>query len=284
MPSTKKIKFNINIAATKEKVWQILWNNETYKAWTGAFSEGSFAVSDWNEGSPIHFLDGKGKGMYSVIQKKVPNKLMEFKHIGEIKNNKEQPLDEMSSKWTGSLEAYLLKETNGITDLTVEMDIVEDFADYINNTFPKALQKVKEMAENKLMLTIEATVNAPIEKVWEYWTLPRHIIQWNNASPDWHTPNAENELNVGGKFSFRMEAKDGSMGFDFWGIYDDIKINELIAYTMGDGRKATNTFIAFNNQTTIITVFEAETENPLDMQQLGWQAILDNFKKYTEDN
>ena len=91
--------------------------------------------------------------------------------------------------------------------------------------------------QNKTVITIESTVNAPVEKVWQYWSKPEHITKWNNASDDWHTPRAENDLRTGGKFSARMEAKDGSMGFDFGGMYDDVRENELIAYTIGDGRK-----------------------------------------------
>ena len=90
--------------------------------------------------------------------------------------------------------------------------------------------------ENKTMITVEATVNAPVEKVWQYWTEPKHIMQWNSASDDWHTPKSENDLRVGGKFSATMAAKDGSFSFDFWGIYDVVESNHRIEYTMGDGR------------------------------------------------
>jgi uncharacterized protein YndB with AHSA1/START domain len=135
---------------------------------------------------------------------------------------------------------------------------------------------------NNVKVTVKATVNAPVEKVWEYWTEPKHITKWNNASDDWHTPIAENDLTVGGKFLTRMEAKDGSFGFDFGGIYDEVKLNELISYTMGDGRKVTITFKTQGNETEVIETFDAETSNPVEMQQAGWQAILDNFKKYVE--
>lgn len=138
--------------------------------------------------------------------------------------------------------------------------------------------------ENKTLITIEATINASIEKIWECWTSPAHIIKWNNASVDWHTTKAENDLKVGGKFSSRMEAKDGSMGFDFWGIYDTIVENKLIEYTMGDGRKATIQFTTTGNETTIVETFEAETENSIELQRGGWQAILNNFKNYTESS
>src|SRR6187551_938291 len=136
----------------------------------------------------------------------------------------------------------------------------------------------------KTKITVENTVNAPVEKVWKLWSGPEHIVKWNSPSDDWHTPSAENDLRVGGKFSSRMEAKDGSMGFDFGGVYDDVKINELIAYTMGDGRKAKVIFTNQDNKTKVTITFDAETQNPIEMQRGGWQAILDNFKKYAEAN
>lgn len=136
----------------------------------------------------------------------------------------------------------------------------------------------------KTKITVKAIVNAPVEKVWEYWTDPQHITKWCNASDDWHAPKAENEVHTGGKFSTRMEAKDGSMGFDFGGVYDEVKRNELLEYTMDDGRTVSIIFEANDNATDITETFEAETENPVEMQRGGWQAILDNFKKYTESN
>ena len=136
--------------------------------------------------------------------------------------------------------------------------------------------------ENNSKITIETTVHAPVEKVWKYWTEPNHITKWNSASDDWHTPFSENDLRVGGKFSSRMEAKDGSFGFDFGGVYDEVKLNEFISYTLGDGRKVEITFIHEEKDTKIIQVFDPETENPIEMQQEGWQSILNNFKKYAE--
>ena len=131
-------------------------------------------------------------------------------------------------------------------------------------------------------ITVKTTVQAPVEKVWECWTEPTHMTKWNFASDDWHSPFAENDLREGGKFSSRMEAKDGSFGFDFGGIYDEIKIHKIIAYTMEDGRKVKVTFTDKLNETEVIETFEAETMNSIEMQQQGWQAILDNFKKYVE--
>jgi uncharacterized protein YndB with AHSA1/START domain len=134
------------------------------------------------------------------------------------------------------------------------------------------------------IITVENMIDAPVEKVWETWTKPEHITKWNSASADWHTPSAENDLRVGGKFSARMEARDGSVGFDFAGVYDAVRPNEYIEYTMGDGRKVKVNFTAQGNQTNVVESFDAENTHSIEMQRGGWQAILDNFKKYTEEN
>lgn len=131
-------------------------------------------------------------------------------------------------------------------------------------------------------ITIAATVAAPVKKVWEYWTLPKHITNWNFASPDWHCPRAENDLRVGGKMNSRMEAKDGSFGFDFEAIYDVVGHLKKISYTMGDGRQAATVFEQAGDKTNVTTTFDAENTHPLEMQKGGWQAILNNFKTYVE--
>lgn len=136
----------------------------------------------------------------------------------------------------------------------------------------------------KTQITVQSTVNAPVQKVWDLFTNPKHVTQWNNASDDWHTPTAQNDLRTGGNFSYRMEAKDGSVGFDFAGIYDAVKTNELIEYTIGDGRKVKVTFSGKGNETNVVETFEAEDIHSHEMQRGGWQAILDNFKKYVEAN
>ena len=136
---------------------------------------------------------------------------------------------------------------------------------------------------NNTSITIETMVNAPIEEVWCCWTEPEHIKKWNNASEDWHTPKAENNLQVGGKFLSRMEAKDGSMGFDFIGVYTDVQINKHIAYTLEDDRKVEIFFTEDGNQTKVVETFETENMNSTELQKAGWQAILDRFKSYVEN-
>lgn len=136
--------------------------------------------------------------------------------------------------------------------------------------------------KEKTNISINTVINATLQKVWELWTRPEHIIQWNNASQDWHTTRVENDLREGGKFSFRMEAKDGSMGFDFSGAYKEIITLKHISYILDDERKVSVDFETSGTQTKITQIFETETVNPTEMQKNGWQAILNNFKNYTE--
>lgn len=138
------------------------------------------------------------------------------------------------------------------------------------------------MAQTKI--TVEATISVDRKKVWDFWTKPEHITKWNFASDDWQCPKAENDLRVGGTYSARMEAKDGSFGFDFGAIYDEVIDQKKLTYTMGDGRQATTNFENLDGKTKISTTFDAESQNPVEMQKAGWQAIMNNFKKYVEGN
>lgn len=131
-------------------------------------------------------------------------------------------------------------------------------------------------------ITVEASINESIEKVWAYYTEPAHIMKWNYADDSWHCPRAENDLRVGGRFTSRMEAKDHSEGFNFTGVYDEVIPLERLAYTMDDGRKATIMFTELGNSTHVAVSFDPENENPIEMQKGGWQTILDNFKKHVE--
>ncbi|HEY5745134.1 MAG TPA: SRPBCC family protein [Chryseolinea sp.] len=135
---------------------------------------------------------------------------------------------------------------------------------------------------NAVKLTVQANIAADRKKVWDYYTNPKHITKWNFASDDWHCPKAENDLRVGGKYSATMEAKDGSFGFDFEAVYDEVIDQKTFTYTMPDNRKATADFDTVGNQTQLTVTFDAETENSEEMQKGGWQAILNNFKKYVE--
>lgn len=140
------------------------------------------------------------------------------------------------------------------------------------------------METTKEKITVQTTINAPAEKVWSYWNAPSHVVKWNSPSDDWHTPKATNDVRTGGSFSYTMAAKDGSMSFDFAGRYTEVEAHRKIAYTMEDDRKVTNLFDTDGDAVTLTVTFEAETENPVEMQRGGWQSILDSFKRYTEAN
>ncbi|WP_276378633.1 SRPBCC domain-containing protein [Flavobacterium sp. H4147] len=141
------LEFTVQIKANPDKVWKVLWEDETYKKWTSVFCEGSYTVSDWNEGDKIHFMSPNGEGMNSIIEKKIPNEYMAFKHIGEIKDFKEQPLDEETKKWSGAMETYRLIPNGEFTDLVAKVDAGEKFVDYFKDVFPKGLEVVKQLSE-----------------------------------------------------------------------------------------------------------------------------------------
>lgn len=133
-------------------------------------------------------------------------------------------------------------------------------------------------------ITVQAVVKAPMEKIWKLWNEPEHMTKWSFASNEWHAPAAANDLRPGGELFVRMEAKDGSAGFDFRGTYDVVKEHEAISFTLGDGRKVDVLFTALGNETKIAETFDAENTYPLEFQQAGWQSILDNFRRYAEQN
>jgi hypothetical protein len=145
----EKQEFKIAIDAPREKVWKILWTEDTYREWTAAFSEGSHAITDWKKGSKVLFLDGKGMGMVSKIDEAIPNEFMSFEHLGIVQNGVEDTESEKVKEWAGAHENYILKDNQGKTELQVELDMNDEYKEYFTTTFPKALQKVKELAEGQ---------------------------------------------------------------------------------------------------------------------------------------
>ena len=278
-----KITFSAAIHALKQRVWYVLWEKSFYEQWTSLFAEGSTVKTDgWKEGTKVLFVDPNNSGMLSIVAANKPYEFMSFRHIGMVNNGVEDTESEAVKSWAGATENYTLKEESGFITLTVDMEITEEHKDYFNTTWPKALDKIKELAEAKSMITVSTTVSSPIEKVWDSWTNPAHIVNWNNASDDWHTPKASNDLRKDGRFTFTMAAKDGSFSFDFGGTYTSVEPQQKISYIMDDGRVATVRFEQEGNAVKITEEFQAENIHSLEMQEAGWQAILNNFKKYTE--
>lgn len=143
----EKLTFSTTINATKQNVWNILWDDENYRKWTSVFCATSYAETDWNEGSKVLFLDGQGSGMVSRIESKKPNEFMSFLHLGLVKDGAEDTESDKAKPWAGAHENYTLKGENGVTELIVEVDVNEDFKKYMLETFPKALEQVKNLAE-----------------------------------------------------------------------------------------------------------------------------------------
>ena len=143
----EKLQFRISIDAPPEKVWDILWNDASYREWTSVFSEGSKVETDWKKGSKVLFLDGSGEGMVSRIEDLIPNEFMSFKHLGMVKDGVEDFSSDKVKEWTGSMENYTLKNVNGKTELLMDMDVTGEYKDHLQTAFPKALNKVKELAE-----------------------------------------------------------------------------------------------------------------------------------------
>jgi hypothetical protein len=141
--------FKIKIKAPREKVWDVLWEDETYRKWTAAFCEGTYVETNWEEGGKIHFLNPNGEGMNSIIETKIPNEYMAFKHISGLKDFKEMPIDAETAQWTGSMETYRLTQEDGFTVLEAKVDTLEKYSDYFKTTFPSGLEVVKQLSEAK---------------------------------------------------------------------------------------------------------------------------------------
>lgn len=286
----KKLHFSININAPVEKVWDAMLEEKTYIAWTDIFCPGSHFKGDWSTGSKILFLGPNGKGqmdgMTSVIAENKLHEFISIKHLGVVINGVEDTESPFAKSWAPAFENYTFKKTAEGTELSIDIDIEENYQDMFNTVWPKALKKLKEIAEtgSPSSVTVGAIVNAPIEKVWAYWNEPKHIMNWAFASADWEAPYSENDLKVGGKFKTTMAAKDKSASFDFEGVYSEVIPNKRIAYSMADGRKVQIDFIQSDDSIRVVETFDIEKLNPAEMQRAGWQSIMDNFKEYTESN
>lgn len=284
----KKLHLSIRINASKETVWNTIIGDSTYPLWTEVFYPGSNIKGSWEKGKKVYFIgqneQGNNDGMVSEIAEMKPHEFISIKHIGFLQNGVEDTESPAIKAWAPTYENYSLTEVDGKTEFTLDLDADDSYYEYFKETWPKAMDKLKEVAETGTSSTIStiAWVKAPIEKVWEYYTSPNHITKWAFAQDDWEAPYAENDVKVGGRFKTTMAAKDKSAQFDFTGVYTQVKPHELIEYKLDDGRMVTVTFSKTPTSVQIIVMFEMEHENSRELQQQGWQAILNNFKKYCE--
>jgi uncharacterized protein YndB with AHSA1/START domain len=285
----QKLHFSIVINASKEKVWHTMLDDATYRQWTEVFASGSHYVGNWNAGSKILFLapeEDSTSGMVSRIAENRPYEFISIEHLGEVHGGKEDTTSEKVKFWSGARENYTFREKDGQTEVLVDMDTAPEYKEMFEQKWPEALERLKEIAEGRAPKTIivSTIVFAPMKRVWEYWNTPEHITRWAFASDDWESPAAENDVRDGGKFKTVMAAKDKSTSFDFTGTYISIKEHELIEYDIDDGRHVKVQFNRLPGGVHITESFEPEKINPEEMQRSGWQAILDNFKKYVESS
>jgi uncharacterized protein YndB with AHSA1/START domain len=267
------------IKTSKETLWQQLFEANSYTVWATAFSHGSYTKGTMQQGQQMQYLDTAGNGLASVIKDCVVNESLIIEHHYEVKNFE---IDSTKQDWYGMQEIYRLNKINDEeTELELSIVSIESFLAYFDATLPNAISTIQWLCE-KNIISIAAEINAPLDKVWNCYTEPQHLMKWNFATPEWHCPKANADLQVGGKFSQTMAAKDGSFSFDFEGVYTEVVANTKLAYTMSDGRDASILFIDMGQYIRVIISFEPEQQNPRELQMAGWQAILNSFKKYAE--
>ncbi len=270
---------SLTITAPIEKVWAAI----TSPAMVKQYFFGTELDTDWQVGSPIYFRgewEGKTYEDKGTILAFEPHKVLRYNYLSSWSN-----LPDLPENYANI--SYAVHQVDEKTILTITQDGFEDEEKRAHSAqnWQMIFGGMKDLLEKKEAIRVEATIDAPIEKVWSFWTEPHHIVHWNQASDDWHTPYAENDLQIGGKFLSRMAAKDGSFSFDFSGTYTKVELDEIIEYTLEDERKVSVLFEKISeNQSKVIETFEVENENPVDLQQAGWQAILNNFKNYVEQN
>jgi uncharacterized protein YndB with AHSA1/START domain len=270
------LQFEIAIQATPERIWQTLFSTPSYTVWTSIFCNGSYALTDWQTGSNYQFLNPSGDGIFGVVTLHETNKKMHFTHHGEVKNLLNQ---EVGGEWHNKTEKYSLETSGNSCVLKIEITSPEAYKSYFEGVYPNALDKVKYLSE-KNYLSIETNLACTPDQAWTVYTNSEYITKWNYANDDWHCPKAVNHLIVDGTFNYTMAAKDESFSFDFAGKYVEIKEHEYLSIKLDDGRGLELFFIPTTTGTRVIETFEPEKENTLELQEQGWQLILNNYAKF----
>lgn len=287
----KRLYLSIDINAPREEVWAAIINDKKYRLWTSAFQEGSYFEGGWQQGDRMEFkaeYEGQVTGMISEIEVSEHLKEISIRHLGIYSAGEEDYTSDQAKLWQDKYENYHFEKLEeNETRFRVEVEMEEIFAEALEEQWLAALQKLKDLCEDKsaafAAVTVEVMIDAPLARVWDYYTIPEHVIKWKRASEDWYCPRAFNNLSAGGRFSYTMAARDGSMSFDFSGTYTKIVYYERIINQLDDGRMMSVTFQSLSDKQTIVSeTFEAEEENNLELQRTGWQAILNNFKSVTE--
>lgn len=285
----KKIELSILIDAPPESVWRAITEDGPYRQWTRVFEPESHFKGGWNTGDEILFLghedEGKSAGMFSEIAVSRYPEFISIRHLGIVSNGIKDTESPEAKKWAPAYENYSITPiSENRTRFSVESDIEDDFYDEFTELWKQALEALKDVAVDLIPpVKIEVLINSSLETVWHCWTDPKWIVQWNFASEDWHCPYAENDLRAGGRFRYTMAALSSKASFEFEGTYVSVVPLDRIHYVMDDNRQVRVVFISVRpEQTKVIEWFDPESENSIELQRSGWQAILNQFKLITE--
>jgi uncharacterized protein YndB with AHSA1/START domain len=269
--------FSITINAPAHVIWHVLWHGDYYKLWTARLAPGSRAINSFEAHQAYQFLHGDGHGLYGHISIHERHKHLVFSNDGIVKKGTKQPPE---PNWVPSEESYHLEDNGNGNTLHVDLNGPESFFEQVSTRFPAALQVIKQHAEALVYITVEVQLNCTTEQAWAAFTEPAQITKWYFAADDWHVPAASTNLAVAQSFCITMAAKDGSFAFDLIGTYDEIITHEKISYHLTDKRQVHTTFLTNEKGCLLTQKFMPEAENGLDLQEFGWQAILNNLKKH----
>lgn len=281
-----QLHFSIRIQAPRQRVWYTLISADGYKAWTKAFNpHGSWFEGDWSQGSTITFLwpypqnPDRIWGMRATVAENTQFEKIVLSYIWEVSNSE---LNTDSDR-VGITESYTLEQVWTETVLSVQVGMLEAYADFMETSRNQALQDLKQLCEVAFpKITVQQRVTGDIGTIRDLWTLPQHITQWNQASPDRHCPKATNDLQVSWRFCSTMAARDGSFSFDFGGTYTEVLPQQKISYIMDDGRTATVLFEELDGAVLLTETFDAESTHSLELQEQWWGAIMASFAAYAQ--
>lgn len=269
-----------------ELLWELVVDPDHYRFWIEAFSEGSGFDGDWTKGSTIRFVsedeDGIENGMLSEIVESQWPEFISIRHVGMVMNGVNDYDSPLAREWSPALENYrFIPKEDGTCIFAVEQDLPEEQAEEFKINWEKAFDRMAIRLETiaevgKVITLCEKSLNRP-EVIWEKLVTPEKVMSWNYASDDWHCPNAKNNVEIGGEFHYEMAAKDGSVSFDFWGMYTEIETAKRLYFVLGDGRTVRIDIFKKPYGCLIEERFEAEQQNNLHLQRQGWQNILKNL-------
>lgn len=272
-----------------ELLWELVVDPDQYRFWAEAFSEGSEGTSfegDWTKGSNIRFVaedeNGIESGMLSEIVESQWPAFISIKHVGVVMNGVDDYDSPLARQWSPAFENYrLIPKEDGTCIFAVEQDLPEGQAEAFKASWEKAFDRMAMRLETSAdvgkVITLREKSHHRPEVIWERLVTPEKVMAWNYASDDWHCPNANNNLEIGGEFHYEMAAKDGSASFDFWGTYTEIETAKRLSFVLGDGRKVRIDIFEKPDGCLIEERFEAEQENNLHLQRQGWHNILKNL-------